>query len=187
MNNYPPFPSGAIRTPLERALTSAISNHGGNINNFSFLGSSLVTGFTGIHATGKKEGDLCIYKKTKAHSCEGVHAENNTFPILVLEIGFSENFDELRTDAAQWLDGSNRSVKAVILVKIHESTDRVHPLVLRADGEFVKTPTIHYYRPRLSENDQSELHPLSSVTYKDYRITGELRVDVEVWRPPSSE
>ena len=42
---------------------------------------------------------------------------DNMFPSMILEVGFSESYCELKLDAKQWLLHSNREVCVVVLIK----------------------------------------------------------------------
>ncbi|TFK70743.1 hypothetical protein BDN72DRAFT_838572 [Pluteus cervinus] len=200
MNEHLTGPHQSIQFPLTDSLMAAIlqSGFGGTdaLSNFLFCGKARFTGFIGgIHEGTQKEPDCCVCKQPKSICYSDSEGTADLFPRLVVEVG-GETWDEMRLDASVWLDGTDGAVRVVILVKVEESDgDRVDdPLVLREDGEFVEDPPVRFYRPLPAEENElssrgryAAAAALGPKIYKNYAVTGSMKVTTEVWRPASQE
>ncbi|KAG0137884.1 hypothetical protein HOY82DRAFT_575792 [Tuber indicum] len=103
---------------------------------------------------------------------------------FVLEVGYSETYDDLVRDARMWLEGTD-TVSAVMLVKMNEDPAYQNPTSRLTDEEFDNLE----FPP--SEEVSQELFSLDDAhgpaCYKGLRWVGKITGSIEIWkRHPTS-
>jgi hypothetical protein len=135
------------------------------------VGNQDFGGFRGIYKGSKKTPDLGVEFQNAAGELELK---------FVLEVGFSETYEELVRDAKMWLDGKPE-VCVLVLVKFEESPDYRCPVHHLDDKDF----------ERLEFPEGSELRALDfnlegehgPVTYKGLVWVGHIsNAYMEVWK-----
>ena len=127
----------------------------------SVVGTQKVGAFTGAYKGSKKEPDMLFKYKGQDHK---------VLYTAVVEIGFTETYEELIDDIKLWLEG-NRDIRTVILIKVEENPQYYSPTRKMEDDE-VKD---------LGFPDFSELDT-SMVTLKDPNDSfGPLQINNLVW------
>lgn len=89
------------------------------------VGSQRVGAFTGAYEGSKKEPDVLFKYKGQDHK---------VLYTAVVEIGFTETYEELIDDAKLWIEG-NRDIRTVILIKVEENPQYYPPTSKLEDDE----------------------------------------------------
>ena len=89
------------------------------------VGSQKVGAFAGAYEGSKKEPDV-LFKYTGQ--------DHNVLYTAVVEIGFTETYEELIDDVKLWLEG-NRDMRTVILIKVEENPRYYSPTGKLEDDE----------------------------------------------------
>ena len=91
------------------------------------VGNQRVGAFTGAYEGSKKEPDVLFKYKGQDHIL---------LYTAVVEIGFSETYEELIDDVKIWIEG-NRDIRTVILIKVEENP-RYHSPISNLEDDEVK-------------------------------------------------
>ena len=89
------------------------------------VGTQRVGAFTGAYEGSKKEPDVLF--KYKGQDYKVLYT-------AVVEIGFTETYEELIDDAKLWIEG-NRDIRTVILIKVEETPQYYSPTSKLEDDE----------------------------------------------------
>ena len=94
------------------------------VSQINVVGTQKVGAFTGAYEGSKKEPDLLFKYKGQDH---------NVLYTAVVEIGFTETYEELIDDIKLWIEG-NRDIRTVILIKVEENP-QYHSLTSKLEDE----------------------------------------------------
>lgn len=120
----------AVHDTIERFFTDSIRSirRTHNLTEaeelFAFSTSPDIGGFTGDHANSRKQSDMSIIPllpPAVEEADDDPEPLNDGFPLVAVEVGFSETYEQLQTDMELWLKGSEGKVRAVILISLTET------------------------------------------------------------------
>lgn len=115
---------------------------------------------------------------------------------IVVEVGFSESYEDLQSDAEQWLTKQRAAVNLVILVKIDEdkgilkntrktleSQIRLEELIMRFGNDKAKS---HYAKPAYQSSNNDSDATMTEPTSDEVRSEVKSRLVIDDWVGPLS-
>ncbi|MCJ1339575.1 hypothetical protein MMC09_004865 [Bachmanniomyces sp. S44760] len=95
------------------------------VRRISVVGSQTVGAFIGAYKGSQKEPDVLFNYRGQ---------DRNVLSTAVVEIGFTETYEELVDDTKMWIEG-NRDIRTVILIKVEENPPYHSPISEFEDDE----------------------------------------------------
>lgn len=120
----------AVHDTIERFFTDSIRSirHTHSLTEseelFAFSTSPDIGGFSGDYANSRKQSDMAIIPllpPAVEEADDDPEPLNDGFPLVAVEVGFSETYEQLLADMKLWLKGSEGKVRAVVLVSLTET------------------------------------------------------------------
>lgn len=94
--------------------------------------------FTGDRAGSRKQPDVAVI----AAGDDDEEDLNSDFPLVAVEVGFSEGYEALRNDMELWLVGSEGKVRVVVLISLLETPHyQAHHFLTDDDDQGAETPS----------------------------------------------
>ena len=137
------------------------------------VGPQQVNDFQGKYAGTKKEPDV-LYKFEQANS--------DVIYTAVVEVGFSESYQDLVDDATAWIEG-NRDIMTVILIKVEELPQYKSPLDELEDDEIERLKSLGSVNIKTSTvvpRDQND--SFGPLQLNDLTCVGKMSAFLEVWK-----
>jgi hypothetical protein len=129
------------------------------------------SGFGGQYSGSNKTPDLAIKFK---------NAKGDLEPKFVLEVGFSETYDDLVRDARMWLEGRN-DVSIFVLAKFEETPKYRCPVRHLDDKDFEQLRFPETTELRTSDFNLDDEH--GPATYKGSMWVGRISAaSIEIWK-----
>lgn len=180
------------RLIIERRISYADSTR------FELQTGTDVGRFTGDRAGSRKQPDVAVI----AAGDDDEDDLNSDFPLVAVEVGFSEGYDALKDDMELWLVGSEGKVRVVVLISLLETPQyQAHQFL--SDDDEQSAGDAHastaYVAETLSENyssGASSAAPIFSVVvtpppppapygpylHNDLILVGKITGFLELWR-----
>lgn len=86
---------------------------------FAFVSTGDTGGFSGSYKGSRKTADGMIVPVIARGGAED-DALNDGFPLVAIEVGFSQKYESLLLDMTKWLEGSNGKTRAVLIFSFAE-------------------------------------------------------------------
>ncbi|KAI9859055.1 MAG: hypothetical protein M1813_007183 [Trichoglossum hirsutum] len=127
-------------------------------------------GFGGQYSGSNKTPDLAVEFKNSKGDLE---------PKFVLEVGFSETYDELFQDARMWLEGRN-DVSILVLAKFEETPKYQCPVRQFNNEGFEQLGFSEATKLRTSHFNLEDEYGLA--IYKGFTWVGQISASLEIWK-----
>ncbi|KAL0631006.1 hypothetical protein Q9L58_010142 [Maublancomyces gigas] len=150
---------------------------------FDFVCTGDTGGFSGSHRRSRKTADAMIVPVLPRGSDEDDTVLNGGFPLVAVEVGFSQTYESLLLDMRKWLEGSAGMTRAVILISFSED-----PMYSSKPSE--KAGALEPELPPVPESSLESAMPppapprppYGPIVVGKHIVVGEIKVFLEIWR-----